>query len=100
MRSQAGGTDPPPERPKRNRFFEWLRVACNICCCKVGLFGVSISIYKLFRPLVLIDFIVKWREFTFSLFFLLMRDNANQLAASDTAPSDIGAVNERKQFRI
>ncbi|KAH8345767.1 hypothetical protein KR067_003528 [Drosophila pandora] len=34
MRSQAGGTDPPPERPKRNRFFEWLRVACNICCCK------------------------------------------------------------------
>ncbi|XP_017089042.2 hippocampus abundant transcript 1 protein isoform X3 [Drosophila bipectinata] len=35
MRSLAGSTDPQqPERPKRNRFFEWLRVACNICCCK------------------------------------------------------------------
>ncbi|XP_020806542.1 hippocampus abundant transcript 1 protein isoform X1 [Drosophila serrata] len=33
MRSQVG-SEPPPERPKRNRFFEWLRVACNICCCK------------------------------------------------------------------
>ncbi|KAH8288046.1 hypothetical protein KR018_005372 [Drosophila ironensis] len=34
MRSQAGSTEPPPERPKRNRFFEWLRVACKICCRK------------------------------------------------------------------
>ncbi|KAH8235221.1 hypothetical protein KR032_010704 [Drosophila birchii] len=33
MRSQ-GGSEPPPERPKRNRFFEWLRVVCKICCCK------------------------------------------------------------------
>jgi len=35
MRSQGGNSEAPPERPKRNRFFEWLRVVCNICCCKV-----------------------------------------------------------------
>nr|XP_036670936.1 hippocampus abundant transcript 1 protein isoform X1 [Drosophila suzukii] len=34
MRSQGGNSEAPPERPKRNRFFEWLRVVCNICCCK------------------------------------------------------------------
>ncbi|KAH8349988.1 hypothetical protein KR084_010751 [Drosophila pseudotakahashii] len=34
MRSQGGNSEAPPERPKRNRFFEWIRVVCNICCCK------------------------------------------------------------------
>uniref|UniRef100_A0A6P4E9X1 LOW QUALITY PROTEIN: hippocampus abundant transcript 1 protein n=1 Tax=Drosophila rhopaloa TaxID=1041015 RepID=A0A6P4E9X1_DRORH len=34
MRSQGGNSEAPPERPKRNRFFEWLRVVCNVCCCK------------------------------------------------------------------
>ncbi|XP_017070890.1 hippocampus abundant transcript 1 protein isoform X1 [Drosophila eugracilis] len=34
MRSQGANSDAPPERPKRNRFFEWLRVVCNFCCCK------------------------------------------------------------------
>ncbi|XP_068141891.1 hippocampus abundant transcript 1 protein isoform X2 [Drosophila tropicalis] len=32
MRSQGGVSETPV--PQRNRFFEWLRVACNICCCK------------------------------------------------------------------
>lgn len=35
MRSQGGNSEATPERPKRNRFFEWIRVVCNICCCKV-----------------------------------------------------------------
>ncbi|XP_039485684.1 hippocampus abundant transcript 1 protein isoform X2 [Drosophila santomea] len=34
MRSQGGNSEATPERPKRNRFFEWIRVVCNICCCK------------------------------------------------------------------
>ncbi|XP_017862271.1 PREDICTED: hippocampus abundant transcript 1 protein isoform X1 [Drosophila arizonae] len=38
MRSQLGATGnangAPTDRPKRNRCFEWIRVACKICCCK------------------------------------------------------------------
>ncbi|XP_034483941.1 hippocampus abundant transcript 1 protein isoform X1 [Drosophila innubila] len=36
MRSQLGpaGSSTPPEPPQRNRFFEWIRVICKMCCCK------------------------------------------------------------------
>ncbi|KAH8408553.1 hypothetical protein KR215_007393 [Drosophila sulfurigaster] len=36
MRSQLGatGATTPPEPPRRNRFFEWIRVVCKMCCCK------------------------------------------------------------------
>ncbi|KAL7734194.1 hypothetical protein ACLKA6_011868 [Drosophila palustris] len=36
MRSQLGaaGSSTPPEPPRRNRCFEWIRVLCKMCCCK------------------------------------------------------------------
>ncbi|KAH8302676.1 hypothetical protein KR044_009392, partial [Drosophila immigrans] len=34
MRSQLGGSGTPPEPPRRNRFFEWIRVVCKMCWCK------------------------------------------------------------------
>ncbi|KAH8365471.1 hypothetical protein KR093_001062, partial [Drosophila rubida] len=40
MRSQLGATgSTPPEAPRRNRFFEWIRVVCQMCCCKSSGFG-------------------------------------------------------------
>lgn len=118
MRSQAGGSsDPQPERPKRNRFFEWLRVTCKLCCCKVGLGCLGISCdYNQFK-IASLNWLIsslsagKENEIRGNLLFFLFVfywcatiriswRNSAATAADDTAPSDIGAVNERKQFRI
>lgn len=50
MRSQLGGAGSgavPPDGPQQNRFFEWLRVLCKCCGCKVCWcpYGKSIVTY-------------------------------------------------------